>query len=343
MKCVLVTGGAGYIGSHTCKALRRAGFTPVTYDNLARGNAESVKWGPLEAGDLADGSRLRDVLARHRPAAVVHFAALAYVGESNENPAAYYRNNVGGTAELLDAMRESDVRQIVFSSSCAVYGAPKTVPISEQCLEAPINPYGASKMICERMLRECSAAFPLTFMALRYFNAAGADPEGEVGECHVPETHAIPLLLDAASDPAKPFTIFGDDYPTPDGTCVRDYVHVSDLADAHVAALRALTEGAESAALNLGTGRGWSLRELVDGVHQVTNRDVTVRVGPRRPGDPPALVADAARARQQLGWQPRYSDIATQIAHAWAWRQGIGRTWKRMQAPVEPAAKIENI
>jgi len=333
MTCILVTGGAGYIGSHTCKALRQAGFTPVTYDNLARGNAEAVKWGPLEIGDLNDGARLREVLARYRPVAVVHFAALAYVGESNENPAAYYRNNVGGTAALLEVMRDDAVRHIVFSSSCAIYGTPRTIPISEQCPEAPINPYGASKMVCERMLRECAAAFPLTFMALRYFNAAGADAEGEIGECHVPETHAIPLLLDAAAGATTGFTIFGDDYPTTDGTCVRDYIHVSDLAEAHVAALRALVDGAESAAFNLGTGRGWSVQELVDRTRRITNRDVTVHVGPRRSGDPPILVADAARARRLLGWRPRYPDLATQVAHAWAWRQGNGKTWKRMQAP----------
>jgi UDP-arabinose 4-epimerase len=338
MNSVLVTGGAGYIGSHTCKVLQRAGFTPVTYDNLSRGNAEAVKWGPLEIGELADRTRLREVMARHRPRAVVHFAALAYVGESNDNPAAYYANNIGGTAALLENMREADIRHIVFSSTCAIYGTPKTVPISEQCPEAPINPYGASKMICERMLRECAAAFALTFMALRYFNAAGADPDGEVGECHVPETHAIPLLLDAAAGTTDGFTIFGDDYPTADGTCVRDYIHATDLADAHVAALRALIDGSECAALNLGTGRGWSVRELVEAARRITGREVAVRVGPRRSGDPPVLVADAARARQKLGWRPRYSDLDSQVAHAWAWRQGLGKTWKRMQMPQTRAA-----
>jgi UDP-arabinose 4-epimerase len=333
---ILVTGGAGYIGSHTCKALRRAGYLPVTYDNLSRGNSEAVQWGPLEIGDLADRARLRAVIARHRPTAVVHFAALAYVGESNEDPAAYYGNNVGGTAALLEVMREAGTRHIVFSSTCAIYGAPKTIPISEQCPEAPINPYGASKMTCERMLRECSVAFSLTFMALRYFNAAGADPEGEIGECHVPETHVIPLLLDAA-DGAGTFTIFGNDYPTADGTCVRDYIHVSDLADAHVAALRLLLDGAESAAVNLGTGYGWSLRDLIDSICRITHRDITVRVGPRRPGDPPVLIADASRARKLLCWQPRYSSLDIQVAHAWAWRQGLSRTWKRMREPTAPA------
>ncbi len=332
MTAILVTGGAGYIGSHTCKALRRAGFDPIAYDNLGRGNPEAVQWGALEIGELADGARLREALTRHCVTAVVHFAALAYVGESTENPAAYYRNNVGGTAALLDAMRECGIGKIVFSSSCAVYGAPEMVPIPEQVPYAPINPYGATKMICERMLKECAAAFPLSFIALRYFNAAGADPEGEIGECHVPETHAIPLLLDAAAGESEGFTIFGDDYPTADGTCVRDYVHVTDLADAHVAALRALLDGAESSTLNLGSGRGWSVRELVDTVRKVTNREIAVPIGPRRPGDPPVLIADAARARDRLGWRPRHSELATQVAHAWAWRQGAGRTWNRMQS-----------
>ena len=332
MTSILVTGGAGYIGSHTCKALRHSGYDPITYDNLQRGNPESVKWGPLEVGDLNDRDRLHDTFTRHRPVAVIHFAALAYVGESNLNPTLYYQNNVGGTAALLDTMRECGVGKIVFSSSCAVYGAPAVVPVPEETPYAPINPYGASKMICERMLRECATAFPLSFIALRYFNAAGADPEGEIGECHVPETHVVPLLLQAAAGAGKGFTIFGDDYPNPDGTCVRDYIHVTDLADAHVKAVRALLDGAESTALNLGTGRGWSVRELVATVRDVIGCDVPVQIGARRPGDPPALVADASRAHHQLNWRPRYSDLAAQVRHAWAWREGGCRTWKRMQS-----------
>ena len=331
MTSILVTGGAGYIGSHTCKALRRAGFDPIAYDNLLRGNRESVKWGVLEVGELADGGHLRAVLTRYRPAAVVHFAALAYVGESTSNPDLYYQNNVGGTATLLGAMRETGIGKIVFSSSCAVYGTPAVVPIPEDAPYAPINPYGATKMICEQMLQECAAAFPLSFLALRYFNAAGADPEVEIGECHVPETHAIPLLLEAAAGDSRGFTIFGDDYPTADGTCVRDYVHVSDLADGHVKAVRALLDGAESAALNLGTGRGWSVRELVAGVREITGCDIPVLVGARRPGDPPVLIADASLARNRLGWRPNYADLNSQIMHAWAWRQGGGGTWSRMQ------------
>ena len=331
MASILVTGGAGYIGSHTCQALRRAGFDPITYDNLGRGNPEAVKWGPLEVGELTDKAHLRETLTRYRPLAVIHFAAFAYVGESNTEPALYYENNVGGTAALLEALRESKIDKVVFSSSCAVYGAPASVPIVEETPMAPLNPYGTTKMICERMLQECASAFPLTHVALRYFNAAGADPDGEIGECHVPETHAIPLLLEAAAGESPAFTIYGEDYPTADGTCVRDYIHVADLADAHVKATRALLEGAENTAFNLGTGRGWSVRELIRTIREVTGRDVPIIVGGRRPGDPPTLVANAARVRHQLDWRPRYPDIATQVRHAWAWRQGDCRTWSRMR------------
>jgi UDP-arabinose 4-epimerase len=330
MTPILVTGGAGFIGSHTCKALRTAGFDPICYDSLLRGNPEAVQWGALEIGALADDARLREVLTRYRPAAVVHFAALAYVGESSANPMLYYQNNVGGTATLVATMRDCGVDKIVLSSSCAVYGVPAIIPIAEDTRFAPVNPYGATKMFCEQILQDCAAAFPLNFIALRYFNAAGADPDGDIGECHVPETHAIPLLLEAAAG-GREFTIFGDDYPTADGTCVRDYVHVSDLADAHVQALRALLAGGDSMALNLGTGRGWSVRELVATVREVTGRDFPVQLGPRRPGDPPALVADPARAREKLGWRPVYSQLATQVSHAWAWRQGGAKTWKRLR------------
>ncbi len=334
---VLVTGGAGYIGSHTCKALRRSGLNPVVYDDLSRGNREAVKWGELIEGELADRVLLRRTLKRYRPAAIIHFAAFAYVGESNENPALYYRNNVGGTAELLSAMLDCSVRHLVFSSSCATYGIPRNVPITEDTPLNPVNPYGATKMVCERMLRDCSATSPLTYIALRYFNAAGADPDGQIGECHVPETHAIPLLLDAAAGDREAFTIFGDDYPTPDGTCIRDYIHVSDLADAHVRALHDLLQGGNSASINVGTGRGWSVRELIEIARNVTGRDVPVRVGPRRPGDPPALVSDPSLAKTRLGWAPRYADAAEQLAHAWAWRQGGCRAFKRAQRTPVPA------
>jgi UDP-arabinose 4-epimerase len=332
MTPILVTGGAGFIGSHTCKALRGASFAPVSYDNLSRGNAEAVRWGELVIGDLADRLLLRETLQRYRPAAVMHFAGFAYVGESTEDPELYHRNNVDGTAALLDAMRECNIRHIVFSSSCAVYGVPVAVPIVETSVLAPVNPYGQTKMICERMLRDAAAESSLSFMALRYFNAAGADPDGEIGECHVPETHVIPLLLDAAAGAAEAFTIFGNDYPTTDGTCIRDYIHVSDLADAHVGALRALLQGGESTAMNIGTGRGWSVLELVEIARKIAGRNIPMRFGPRRTGDPPKLVSDPARARERLGWSPRYPDVAQQIAHAWAWRQDGRRAFKRFQA-----------
>jgi UDP-arabinose 4-epimerase len=338
MTSILVTGGAGYIGSHTCKALRQAGFTPIVYDDLSRGNPEAVKWGELVTGQLADQALLRATLRNCRPAAVVHFAAYAYVGESTENPALYHRNNVGGTAELIAAMHDCGVRHVVFSSSCAVYGVPRAIPIGEDTPLEPVSPYGATKVACERMLRDCASAGTLNFVALRYFNAAGADPDGEVGECHVLETHVIPLILDAAAGDIPAFNIFGDDYPTPDGTCIRDYVHVSDLADAHVQAVRDLLGGGSSVALNIGTGRGWSVRELVDIARNVTGCDIPVRISPRRPGDPPALVSDSGRARTRLGWVPRYPDAVQQIAHAWSWRQGgqhlFGRTRAVPQASV---------
>jgi len=331
MTSVLVTGGAGFIGSHTCKALRSAGFSPLSYDNLSRGNAEAVKWGELVIGDIVDGHLLRETLKRHRPSAVIHFAAFAYVGESTENPELYYRNNVAGTLTLLEAMRECDVRHIVFSSSCAVYGVPAIVPIPEKSPLNPVNPYGATKMMCERILSDCADAFSLNWMALRYFNAAGADPDGEIGECHVPETHVIPLILDAAAGEREAFTVFGTDYPTADGTCIRDYIHVSDLADAHVLALRNLMQGGESEAVNIGTGRGWSVLELIDIARQVTGREIPIRPGPRRPGDPPALVSEPRRARERLAWWPRYPSVAQQIEHAWAWHQSKGRVVKRVR------------
>jgi UDP-arabinose 4-epimerase len=321
MTPILVTGGAGFIGSHTCKALYKAGFLPLSYDNLSRGRAESVQWGPLVTGDIADSGLLRETLKRQRPSAVVHFAAFAYVGESSENPGLYYRNNVAGTLALLEAMRDCGVHHIIFSSSCTVYGIPTVIPISEQTPLNPINPYGATKMICERMLRDYADAFPMKWMAMRYFNAAGADPDGEIGECHVPETHVIPLLLDAAAGKGDAFTVFGTDYPTADGSCIRDYIHVTDLADAHVLALRSLLDGGESEAINIGTGRGWSVLELIESARQIAGCDIPIRLGPRRAGDPPVLISNPARAHKRLQWTPRYPDVAHQISHAWAWRR----------------------
>ena len=333
MTSILVTGGAGYIGSHTCKALRQAGFTPVVYDDLSRGNPEAVKWGELVAGELADRALLRATFERCRPAAVVHFAAYAYVGESTANPALYYRNNVGGTAELISAMHDCGVRHVVFSSSCAVYGVPRAVPIPEDDPLDPVNPYGATKAACERMLRDCAAAARLTFMALRYFNPVGAHESGRLGEDPrgIPN-NLMPFIMQVAAGRHPEIKVFGDDYDTPDGTGVRDYVHVVDLADAHVRALRDLLSGGESACLNIGTGRGWSVREAIETARAVTGRDIPLRIGPRRPGDPPELVSNPARARDRLGWAPRYPALAQQIAHAWAWRQSGQRAFKRARA-----------
>ena len=320
-KAVLVTGGAGYIGSHACKALTRAGYLPITYDNLVYGHEWAVKWGPFERGDVLDRGRLDDVLSRYKPDAVMHFAAFAYVGESVIDPGKYYRNNAMGSLTLLEAARDHGVRRFVFSSTCATYGVPDSLPIHEDAPQNPINPYGASKLFVERMLRDFDAAHGLRSIALRYFNASGADLDNEIGECHDPETHLIPLVLDAASGHRAHVTIFGTDYPTPDGTCIRDYIHVSDLADAHVKALQALEKGMPSAAYNLGNGRGFSVREVIDAAERITKLDVPAKIGDRRPGDPAVLVSDAVKAREGLGWQPLITDLDKIVSSAWAWHQ----------------------
>lgn len=320
-KTILVTGGAGYIGSHACKALAAAGYLPIAYDNLVHGHAQAVKWGPLERGDIADREALDAVIARHRPRAVLHFAAYAYVGESVADPGKYYRNNVAGTLTLLEAVRDHHIPRFVFSSTCATYGIPDRLPITESSPQRPINPYGASKLMVERMLADFGAAHDIGWIALRYFNAAGADPDNEIGESHDPETHLIPLALDAASRRGRPLTVFGNDYPTPDGTCLRDYVHVTDLANAHVLALAALEQGVASQPINLGNGDGYSVLEVIAAAARVTGRDVPYDIAPRRPGDPPILISDAACARKTLGWQPRLAAIDAIIATAWAWHQ----------------------
>jgi UDP-arabinose 4-epimerase len=317
--CILVTGGAGYVGSHACKALARAGHTPVVYDSLGRGHRELVRWGPLEVGDLRDAARLDEVFARHRPAAVMHFAAFAYVGESVQDPALYYRNNVGGTLELLEAMRRAGVGALVFSSTCATYGIPERMPIAEDAEQRPINPYGRTKLVIERALGDFDAAYGMRSVCLRYFNAAGCDPDGEAGEIHDPETHIIPRLLMAATGELPHFDIFGTDYPTPDGTCLRDYIHVADLAQGHLQALQHLERGGTSTAVNLGTGRAFSVREVIAAAEQVTGRRIPVRETDRRPGDPPVLVADATRARALFGFAPRYTEIAPIVETAWRW------------------------
>jgi UDP-arabinose 4-epimerase len=317
---ILIVGGAGYIGSQTAKRVAQAGLKPVVFDNLVYGHRWAVKWGPFVEGDLADGALLKDVLEQFKITAVIHFAAYAYVGESVTNPRKYFRNNVAGTLNLLDAMLDAGVRDIVFSSTCATYGVPTTVPISEDHPQAPVNPYGETKLAIERALHWYQRAYPLRFAALRYFNAAGADPDGEVGEDHDPETHLIPLALEAALG-GKPLEIYGTDYPTPDGTAVRDYIHVQDLADAHVAALDRLRGGETSLCVNLGTGRGHSVREMIAAVEKVSGKKVPARETGRRAGDPPQLVADPRRAAEMLGWQARLPGIDTIVEHAWRWRQ----------------------
>ncbi|HEY4134893.1 MAG TPA: UDP-glucose 4-epimerase GalE [Alphaproteobacteria bacterium] len=320
-KTVLVTGGAGYVGSHACAALAQAGYQPVVYDNLSRGHEWAVKFGPLEVGDIMDSARLAEVFARHKPVGVMHFAAHSFVGESVTDPAIYYRNNVYGSLNLLQSMIAADVRKIVFSSTCAVYGIAETVPLTEKLPLAPVNPYGASKWMVERILADFAAAYGLTYAALRYFNAAGGAPDLGIGEAHDPETHLVPLVLDAAAGKRKSITIFGIDYPTPDGSCIRDYIHVLDLASAHIAALERLVDGAAPMTINLGNGAGYSVREVIAAAEQVTGRRVPVEIGPRRAGDPPTLIADASHARSLLGWIPQRPAIATQLQDAWSWHQ----------------------
>lgn len=316
---VLVTGGAGYIGSHACKALAQAGCIPVTYDNLSRGHRHAVRWGPLVEGEIADGAAVAAALKTHRVSSVMHFAAFAYVGESGTDPALYYRNNVVGTLALLDAMREAGVDRIVFSSTCATYGLPERMPIAETTPQRPVNPYGETKLAIERVLHWYGEAYGLRSVALRYFNASGCDRAGEIGEEHEPETHLIPLVLRAALGSGPPVSIFGTDYPTEDGTAVRDYIHVEDLAAAHVRALQYLAEGGASTALNLATGRGYSVREIIAAAARAAGRDVPQREAPRRAGDPPALIADPSQARAVLGWQAECSDLDTIIRTALAW------------------------
>ncbi len=321
MENIVVTGGAGYIGSHACKALAAAGYQPVALDNLVYGHPWAVRWGPLEKADLEDSPRILEIFAKYRPAAVMHFAAYAYVGESVTDPARYYRNNVGGTLNLLDAMQTAGIGQLVFSSTCATYGHPRSERIAESHPQEPINPYGRSKLMMEQILSDYSRAYGLRSISLRYFNAAGADADGEIGEDHDPETHLIPLVLEAAAGRRPCIEVFGDDYDTPDGTCIRDYIHVTDLAAAHVTALEALREGHPTDAFNLGTGRGASVREVIDCARAVTGRDVPVSIAPRRPGDPARLVADADRAGETLRWVPTRSDLETIIDSAWRWHR----------------------
>lgn len=318
---ILVTGGAGYIGSHACKALARAGYRPVVYDDLSRGHREAVRWGPLVEGDIGDTPRLAAAIEEHAVTAVLHFAAFAYVGESVGDPARYYHNNLCGSLSLLEAMRETGVGEIVFSSTCATYGTPDTVPIRETAPQRPVNPYGETKLAIERALHWYGEAYGMRSISLRYFNAAGADRDGEIGECHEPETHLVPLVLAAALGRRPAIEIFGSDYPTPDGTAIRDYIHVDDLAEAHLRALERLRAGGDSIALNLGTGHGHSVREVIAAAEVISGCKIPVRDAPRRPGDPAALVADPRLAAETLGWQARFSDLDTIISAALDWHR----------------------
>jgi UDP-arabinose 4-epimerase len=321
METVLLVGGAGYVGSHAAKCLAGHGYRPVIYDNLSRGHAQPVsKWGPVEVGDIADRARLGEVMARHAPRAVMHFAAFAYVGESVTDPALYYVNNVAGTLSLLDAMRTAGVRHLVFSSTCATYGVPAGLPIGEETVQNPINPYGRSKLMVEQILADYAQAYDLRSACLRYFNAAGADPDGEIGEAHDPETHLIPIALDVAAGRRAAVSVYGNDYPTRDGTCVRDYVHVVDLAEAHVLAAQRLLAGEASLQLNLGNGEGHTVREVIEMAEEVTGRPIPIEWSARRPGDPAVLVASAQKARAVLGWQPRFPALRQIIETAWLTR-----------------------
>ncbi len=315
---VLVVGGAGYIGSHTCLELASRGFKPVVFDNFSNGHREFVKWGPAEEGDIRDRGRLDEVLAKHKPAAILHFAALIEVGQSVVDPVSFYENNVIGTLTLLSAAQAAGIKAFVFSSTCATYGLPQSLPLDETHRQVPINPYGRTKFIVEQALADYDRYTGFRSVCLRYFNAAGADFEGRIGEWHKPETHAVPLAIEAALGRRQGFKVFGSDYETRDGTCVRDYIHVLDLADAHVRAVDYLLKGGETVALNLGTGTGTTVKELLSAIEDVTGRPFPVDYAERREGDSPTLVADNDKARAVLGWVPQY-DLSDIIRTAYEW------------------------
>jgi len=321
MKNVLVTGGAGYIGSHACKVLRDQGYVPVTYDNLSTGWEDAVKFGPFERGDLHDRARLDEVFAKYQPVAVMHFAAFSQVGEAMREPGKYWHNNVGGSLVLIEAAVAAGCLNFVFSSTCATYGDQDGVVLDENSAQMPLNAYGASKRAIEDILTDFGASDGLNSVIFRYFNVAGCDPDGEVGEFHQPETHLIPLMLDAIEGKRPALTVFGTDYPTPDGTCIRDSVHVMDLVDAHVLGLKWLEDGKGSRVFNLGTGKGFSVREVIDHSSSVTNKPVPIVEGDRRAGDAVALVSGSTRANAELGWSPERSTLQRMISDAWRWHQ----------------------
>lgn len=318
---ILIVGGAGYIGSHVNKALNLQGYETVVLDNLSYGHKEFVKWGVFEEVDLNNLSEIRRVFKKYSIDAVLHFAAFTYVGESVENPQKYYLNNLRNTLNLLQVMMEENVKYFVFSSTCATYGIPQQIPITEDHPQNPISPYGKGKYMVEQILADYSRAYGLMYVSLRYFNAAGADPDAEIGELHQPETHLIPLILDVAAKERDYIEVFGTDYPTPDGTCIRDYIHVLDLADAHIKALEYLQNGGGSDAFNLGNGQGFSVREVIKTAQKVTKEEIKVKEEERRPGDPPVLVGSSSKAQEILGWKPKYHELSKIIETAWKWRK----------------------
>lgn len=321
---ILVCGGAGYIGSHINKQLNREGYETIVFDNLVYGHREAVKWGTFAEGDLADEAEIEAVFSGHEIDAVFHFAAYAYVGESVTEPEKYYYNNVVNTLNLLKVMKRHGCNKLIFSSTCATYGEPEKVPITEDMPQNPINPYGMTKLTVERILKDYQKAYGLQSAVLRYFNAAGADPDGEIGESHHPETHLIPLVLDAASGKREDIKVFGTDYNTPDGSCVRDYIHVADLADVHIRALHYLEEGNPGDFFNLGNTIGTSVLEVVESVKRVTGKEFPVTLSDRRQGDPARLVGSSNKARKVLGWEPKYGEIDVIVAHAWKWHENAG-------------------
>ncbi len=318
---ILICGGAGYIGSHINKELNALGYETVVFDNLSYGHIEAVKWGRFVKGDLENRAEIEAVFTEYDIEAVFHFAAFAYVGESVKEPEKYYYNNISNTLNLLSVMRRYDCKKIIFSSTCATYGEPKKIPITEQEVQNPINPYGKTKLYVENILKDYDVAYGLKFIALRYFNAAGADPEGEIGESHEPETHIIPLVLDAASGKRDCIKIYGNNYDTRDGSCIRDYIHVSDLAQAHILALKKLEKGSDSDFYNLGNENGTSVFEIVRAAEEVTKKKISVSIVEKRPGDPAVLIGCADKARKELGWLPKFGDIETIIRHAWEWHE----------------------
>lgn len=321
MKNILIVGGAGYIGSYMCKYLAKNGYHPIVLDNLVYGHRLAVKWGPFIEGSMADAKLLDRIFTEYPVAAVMHFAAFCYVGESVEDPGKYYQNNVAATITLLEAMLENNIHHFIFSSSCAVYGEPVEIPITEQHPYNPINPYGRSKLMVEKILEDFRAAYGLEYVALRYFNAAGADPEGEIGEEHDPETHLIPLVLKTALGQRETINIFGNDYATKDGTCIRDYIHIDDLAQAHLLALDRLLNGLPGGKYNLGNGNGYSVKEVIAVARDITSKQIPAKIVERRPGDPAVLIGSSEKAFKELGWKPQFADLNAIVATAWQWHK----------------------